>query len=110
MTWRDCSENWWSAGNRIAGGETETHDMGANGMIDSDSIVRMTTDSDRWIPFEDDSGTIAPTPRRALIVALTKTVNDATVVGDRALARFAAELLSACSVWRLVRRKARRDV
>ena len=76
-------------------------------MIDGDPIVPMTPDSDRCGPFEDDSETIPPTPRRALVVALTKAVHDASAVGDHALARFAAEVLSAYSVWRLVRRKAR---
>jgi len=62
-------------------------------MIEGDLIVPLTPDSDRSVPPEDDSGTIPPTPRRALIVALTNAVNDPAVVDDLALARVVAKLL-----------------
>jgi hypothetical protein len=86
-------EDRGGAGNRIVGGGTERDATGANGMIESDSIVQMTPDSDPWIPFEGDSGTIAVTSHRSLILALNKAIADPATVGDLALARLAAKVL-----------------
>jgi len=50
---------------------------------------------DRSIPLEDDSGTIATTPRRALIVALAAAVAAGEARSDKRLVEIASETLMA---------------
>ncbi len=87
------TETSGGAGNRIAGGEIERDETGANGMIEGESIVPLGTDGDRSIPPKDDSGTIRTAPR-SLIAALTKASGDVRIIGDVTVARLAAKLLA----------------
>ena len=55
-------------------------------------MIPLATDSDRWVPSEDDSGTI-DVKRHSLILALMNAIDDPTAAGDLALARLVTKLL-----------------
>jgi hypothetical protein len=75
------------------GGETDEHSTGANRAIDDGDVTWDATAGSGSIPPEDDSGTIPPSARNALRLALGSVIRDATIVGDLALARDVAALL-----------------
>jgi hypothetical protein len=62
-------------------------------MVETAPIVRLANNRDPSVPLEDDSETIPPTPRRALIAALAAAVRDGTASGDGDLVRLAARAL-----------------
>lgn len=82
------------AGNRIGGGATEKDPRGANGVVESEAILRFGADRVLSELVKDDCGTIPATPRGTLILALAIAVRDGVGDWDAMLVKLAARLLA----------------